>query len=341
MRKKEKTVGKKKRAAISAYKIAGVNIDAGWKAVRLMKRYVKETKNKNCITDIGSFGGMYSFQNKILVASADGVGTKLKLAYHTGKHDTVGQDLVNHCVNDILVMGAKPLFFLDYFGTGKLKPSVAADVVKGLAKACKENNCVLLGGETAELPGLYKPGEYDLAGFIVGSVNRKDVIQTKSIKPGDAVIGLASSGLHTNGYSLALKMLNPKKNTKRMNEVLMMPHKSYLKPVTSLGRSVKIKGIAHITGGGFYDNIPRILPKGIGVRINKEMWHSHSIFRLIQKRGNVSEKEMYRVFNMGIGMIIIVAKKNVKKALARLKQTKQRAWLIGEIVKGSKKVVIS
>jgi len=324
----------------SSYAKAGVNIDAGWKAVRLMKKYVKETKNKNCVTDIGSFGGMYSFQNKILVASADGVGTKLKLAFHTNKHDTVGQDLVNHCVNDILVMGAEPIFFLDYFGTGKLKPKVAADVVKGLSKACKENNCVLLGGETAEMPGLYKQGEYDLAGFIVGKVTKKDVINNKLIKPGDAVIGLASTGLHTNGYSLALKILPPNKNTKRLNHVLMMPHKSYLKPVKALRKKVTVKGLAHLTGGGFYDNIPRVLPKNISVRIKKGSWHSPSIFSMIQKKAKVSEKEMFRVFNMGIGMIVIVAKKNVKQALGILKKNKQRAWLIGEVVKGSKKVVI-
>lgn len=324
----------------SAYKKAGVDIDAGWKAVRLMKKYAKATRNKNCITDIGSFGGIYSFQNKLLVASADGVGTKLKLAYHTGKHDTVGQDLVNHCVNDILVMGAKPLFFLDYFATSKLRPKTAAEVIRGVAKACKENNCALLGGETAELPGIYKQGEYDLAGFIIGSLDKKNIMDKKAIKPGDIVIGMASSGLHTNGYSLALKILNPKKNTKKLNEVLMTPHKSYLEPITLLRKSVKIKGIAHITGGGFYDNIPRILPKGITIKIKKGTWHVHSVFRMIQNKANVSEKEMYRIFNMGIGLIIIIANKDRKKAMARLKQLKQRSWIIGEVIKGDKKVMI-
>lgn len=333
-------MAEKKSPTKSAYASAGVDIDAGNKAVQLMKQYVKTTKNENCITDLGTFGGMFKFQDKILVASADGVGTKIKLAFQTGKHDTIGQDLVNHCVNDILVMGAEPLFFLDYFATGKLVPEVAAEVVKGLSIACKNNGCVLLGGETAEMPSMYQPNEYDLAGFIVGAVDRKDVIDIKTIKPGDVVLGLASTGLQTNGYSLALKVFPPSKNTGKLNDVLMIPHGSFLNPIKALRKVVTIKGMAHITGGGFYENIPRALPEGVNVCITKGTWHMPSIFNMIQERGKIDEHEMYRVFNMGIGLVVVVDKKDAEKALASLKESNQRAWQIGEVVKGERKVVL-
>lgn len=324
----------------SAYQDAGVNIDAGMKAVDLMKRYVKTTMNKNVITDLGSFGGMFSFNGGILVASADGVGTKLKLAYHTGKHDTIGQDLVNHCVNDILVMGAEPLFFLDYFGTTKLVPEVAAEVVKGLSIACKENGCALLGGETAELPGIYKDNEYDLAGFIVGSIPKEGVIDTTKIKSGDIIIGIASSGLQTNGYSLALKVLPPEKNTDKLNEVLMKPHKSFLNSVRELRKKITVHGLVHITGGGFYDNIPRVLPKGVSVQINKGSWHVPSVFTMIQEKGSVSDEEMHRVFNMGIGMMAIVEEKDKDLAIESLKASGERVFLIGKVIAGDNKVIL-
>lgn len=334
----------------SAYERAGVSIDAGNESTRRIKKHVKDTHNKDVLANIGSFGGLFRFDKKrfkdpVLVASTDGVGTKLKLAYWTGRHDTVGQDLVNHCVNDILVQGAKPLFFLDYFGTSKLDPGSFEMLVKGLAKACKENDCALLGGETAELPGLYRKDEYDLASCIVGAVEKSRLITGKSIKEGDRIIGLPSSGLHTNGYSLALKSLDAKKNLKRryrgvgiLKNSLMKIHKSYLKPVSKVLDRVDVKGMAHITGGGLIENIPRILPKDLDASIKKGSWNVQQIFRLIQKKGKVAEEEMHRVFNMGIGYVLIVAKKDTHKTMSLL--AKERPRLIGEIVKGEGRAVL-
>ncbi|MCU0238908.1 MAG: phosphoribosylformylglycinamidine cyclo-ligase, partial [Pyrinomonadaceae bacterium] len=283
-----------------------------------IREFAKSTFNERTLTEIGSFGGMFSaafpqMEEPILVASADGVGTKLKVAFMANIHNTVGQDLVNHCVNDILVQGARPLFFLDYFATGKVEPNVTASVVEGMAKACKENGCVLLGGETAEMPAMYADGEYDLAGFIVGVVDKKNVIDGKNIKSGDVVLGLPANGLHTNGYSLARKLLfevgkykvDDKINGEKISETLLTPHKSYLKDFDTLLDSGKIKGLAHITGGGLLENIPRILPENVSVNIKRGTWNEPQLFGLMQRLGNVENKEMFRTFNMGIGMVEI------------------------------------
>ncbi len=318
-----------------SYADAGVSIDNANRAVAKIREYARATFNERTLTEIGSFGGMFSgafpeMAEPVLVASADGVGTKLKLAFETGIHNTVGADLVNHCVNDILVQGARPLFFLDYFATGKLEPDVTASVVEGMARACKENGCVLLGGETAEMPDFYPPGEYDLAGFIVGVVDKKNVIDGKAIEPGDVVLGLPSNGLQTNGYSLARKLFFEVGGYKvdsyidelgtTIGEALLATHQSFLPQIGPLlngtggnpsdsegvpGSNDMIKGLAHITGGGFLENIPRILPDGVSVEINRGSWPEPPIFGLMQKLGNVSDQEMFRTFNMGIGMIII------------------------------------
>ncbi len=334
------------------YKKTGVNIDAATEALRKSKKYIKATFNKNTATDVGSFGGVYKFdKNRFLVASTDGVGTKIKIAQKTDIHHTVGQDIVNHCVNDILVMGAKPLMFLDYIGMGKLSPNVIAGIIKGLSKACVENKTVLIGGETAEMPGVYKPGEYDIAGTIIGEVRKGCVITGKRIKKGDVVIGLGSSGLHTNGYSLARKVFEsrrikytskPKGLKEKLGKTLLKPHKSYFRSVYPLLKNnyKAVHAMAHITGGGFYDNIARILPKGVNCVINKKAWKPLSIFKLIQEKGKVDDKEMYRVFNMGIGLVMVVDKKKANNIIKFLKKKKQKAIKIGEITKGNKKVIV-
>ena len=308
-----------------SYADAGVSIDNANRAVAKIREYARATFNERTLTEIGSFGGMFSgafpdMADPILVASADGVGTKLKLAFETGIHDTVGADLVNHCVNDILVQGARPLFFLDYFATGKLEPDVTASVVEGMARACKENGCVLLGGETAEMPDFYPPGEYDLAGFIVGVVDKAKVIDGKSIVPGDVVLGIPSNGLQTNGYSLARKLFFEVGGYKvdsyidelgtTIGEALLATHQSFLPQIGPLLDSGVIKGLAHITGGGFLENIPRILPDGVSVEINRGTWPELPVFSVMQKLGNVSDHEMFRTFNMGIGMVVVVAEEN-------------------------------
>ena len=331
------------------YEDAGVNITAGNKAVSLMKQYIKSTFTPEVLGDIGSFGGMYAFpsskfRNPILVSSTDGVGTKLKLAFVSGKHDTIGQDLVNHCVNDILVQGAKPLFFLDYFATGKLNPEIAKEVVKGIAQACRENNTALIGGETAEMPGMYKNGEYDLASCIVGAVERDELVTGEKIKAGDILIGLPSTGLHTNGYSLARKIFFDVKGYEAedfipelgctLREALMKVHKSYLHEISRLMNNVRVKGMAHITGGGLVENIPRILPENIGVEIDRSKINILPIFRMMQREGNVPEQDMWRTFNMGIGYVIIVSKEDVDRCLLLLENGK----IIGKVVSGEKKV---
>jgi phosphoribosylformylglycinamidine cyclo-ligase len=303
-----------------SYSDAGVSIDNANRAVAKIREFAKSTFNERTLTEIGSFGGMFSgafpgMADPVLVASADGVGTKLKLAFETGIHNTVGADLVNHCVNDILVQGARPLFFLDYFATGKLEPDVTASVVEGMARACKENGCVLLGGETAEMPDFYPPGEYDLAGFIVGVVDKSKVIDGKNIAPGDVVLGIPSNGLQTNGYSLARKLFfeigGHKPDTyieelgSTVGDALLRTHQSFLRPLEALLDTGAIKGLAHITGGGFLENIPRILPENVSVEIKRGTWPELPVFDLMQKLGNVEEREMFRTFNMGIGMVII------------------------------------
>ncbi len=334
-----------------SYSDAGVSIDNANLALDKIKTFARSTFNEKTLTEIGSFGGMFSgafpdMREPILVASADGVGTKLKIAFDTGIHHTIGQDLVNHCVNDILVQGAKPLFFLDYFATGKLKPETTVAVVKGISVACKENNCVLLGGETAEMPGFYADGEYDLAGFIVGVVDKSKVIDGKSIKAGDIVLGLPSSGLQTNGYSLARKLFFEiggfevdsyiDELGETVGEALLKPHASFLKPLDKLLDSGKIKGLAHITGGGILENIPRILSANVSVEIFRGTWNEFPIFGLLQKLGNVEDKEMFRVFNMGIGMVLICAEEDKES----LKNYLGECFEIGQVVEGSKEVLV-
>ncbi len=334
-----------------SYSDAGVSIDNANLAVAKIKNFAKSTFNERTLTEIGSFGGMFAgafpeISEPILVASADGVGTKLKIAFDTNIHDTIGQDLVNHCVNDILVQGARPLFFLDYFATGKLKPDVTASVVEGISIACKENSCVLLGGETAEMPGFYKDGEYDLAGFIVGVVDKPKVIDGKNIKSGDVVLGLPSNGLQTNGYSLARKLFfevggykvdsHIEELGKTIGEALLSKHTSFLKPLENLLDSGKIKGLVHITGGGFSENIPRILPENVSVEIRRGTWNELPIFGLMQKLGNVADSEMFRTFNMGIGMIVICSEEEKEGFQKNLGE----CFEIGRITEGDKTVDI-
>jgi len=292
----------------TTYRDAGVNIDEAERAVSQIKRFATKTLNPNVLTSIGSFGAGFSlkgWRDPVLVSSADGVGTKLKIAFATGRHDTVGEDLVNHCVNDIAVQGATPLFFLDYFAVGKLDAQVCASVVSGIARGCKQNGCALIGGETAEMPGMYAEGEYDLAGFIVGCVERKGMLTGESIVPGDLLIGLPSQGLHTNGYSLARKLL-PKISEDLADELLKV-HRSYLTPIRALHDAKLLKGAAHITGGGLTDNVPRVLPTGCAVEIEPNSWPKQPIFELLQRLGNIPEDDFRRTFNLGIGMVLIVA----------------------------------
>ncbi|MGI8788235.1 MAG: phosphoribosylformylglycinamidine cyclo-ligase [Pyrinomonadaceae bacterium] len=334
-----------------SYSDAGVSIDNANLALNKIKNYAKATFNERTLTEIGSFGGMFSgafpeMAEPILVASADGVGTKLKIAFETGIHHTIGRDLVNHCVNDILVQGAKPLFFLDYFACGKLNPETTVAVVEGISAACKENRCVLLGGETAEMPGFYKDGEYDLAGFIVGVVDKSKVIDGKTIAAGDVVLGLPSSGLQTNGYSLARKLFFEiggfsvdsfvEELGETVGAALLETHASFLKPLENSLDSGKIKGLAHITGGGFLENIPRILPENVSVEIKRGTWTELPVFGTMQKLGNVADAEMFRTFNMGIGMIVICAEEDK----GFLKDNIGECFEIGRVVMGNKEIVI-
>ena len=337
----------------SAYARAGVDIDAAQDAVGRMKAHIGTTLTPGVLTGVGGFGGMFALSalgrldDPVLVSSIDGVGTKLKIAFATGRHDTVGRDLVHHCVNDILVQGARPLFFLDYFGAGRLEPGVAADVVRGLAGGCRAAGCALIGGETAEMPGLYGPGEYDLAGCIVGLVERAKIVDGAGVAPGDVVLGLASEGLHTNGYSLARQVLLedagmaldapvPELGGVTLGDALLWPHRCYapaLRPLLDRSPS-PVKAMAHITGGGFVDNIPRVLPPGVGVRIDRAAWPVPPLFRLIQEKGGVSEAEMFRVFNMGIGYVLLVAPEAADGALARLEASGEAACRLGEAIQG-------
>jgi len=336
----------------SAYARAGVNIDAATDAVGRMKAHIKTTLTPGVLTDVGSFGGMFALSalghlnDPVLVSSIDGVGTKLKIAFATGRHDTIGKDLVSHCVNDILVQGARPLFFLDYFGTGKLEPGVAADVVKGLSEGCREVGCALIGGETAEMPGLYEAGEYDLAGCIVGLVERGKIIDGSGVKTGDVLIGLASDGLHTNGYSLARQALLEDARLPldiplvelggvSLGDALLWPHRCYAPTVLPLLETVNVKAMAHITGGGFVDNIPRVLPSDVGVQIDRSSWVVPPLFRLIQEKGGVSEAEMFRVFNMGIGYVLIVSPEAAEETIEALNSAGEMAYRLGETVIGS------
>jgi phosphoribosylformylglycinamidine cyclo-ligase len=338
-----------------SYSDAGVDIDAATRATDRIKELARKTFNQRTLSEIGSFGGMFDgafpkLAAPVLVASADGVGTKLKAAFATGVHNTVGRDLVNHCVNDILVQGARPLFFLDYVATGKLSPDVVASVVEGVANGCRENGCVLLGGETAEMPGFYGEGEYDIAGFIVGVVDRSKIIDGKSIEPGDVLLALPSAGLHTNGYSLARKLFfeiagyevqtHVAELGMTAGEALLLPHLSYLRPLEGLLDSGAIKGLAHITGGGLTDNIPRILPEGTAVRIENGSWPVLPMFELLRRLGNVSDSEMNRTFNLGVGMVIVCAPGAVESIKNHFQQRGDECYQIGEVISGEREVII-
>jgi phosphoribosylformylglycinamidine cyclo-ligase len=357
-----------------AYAAAGVDIDLGNRVKSTLPQLLAATRRPGVLGKVGGFGGLFAldtrrYREPVLVASVDGVGTKLKLAFALGRHDTIGQDLVNHCVNDIAVLGAEPLFFLDYLGTGKLEPRVFTEIIKGFAQACAENGCALIGGETAQMPGFYQPGEYDVSGTIVGVVERSAMLDgAKTVRVGDAVIGLASSGLHTNGYSLARKILFEQLKLKPTSRVagfegtigdeLLKVHVSYGPLVQTLLKEFnrasanpksrlrgsrcrraarspsRIKAFAHITGGGFVDNIPRVLPRTCDVVIRKGTWEVLPIFRLLAEKGNASEAELYQVFNMGIGMVAIVAAGQTEVVLRRCARHGHRAWRIGEVVRG-------
>ena len=338
------------------YSDAGVDIDAATRATDKIKELARRTFNERTLSEIGSFGGMFdgafpNLRQPVLVASADGVGTKLKIAFATGIHNTVGRDLVNHCVNDILVQGARPLFFLDYIATGKLSPEVVAGIVEGIANGCCENGCVLLGGETAEMPGFYGDGEYDVAGFIVGVVDREKVIDGKNIVPGDVLLALPSVGLHTNGYSLARKLFfevaGYEVNTRldrvglTVGEALLQPHVSYLRPIEGLLDSGMIKGLAHITGGGLTDNIPRILPQGTAVEIKRGSWPVLPIFTLMQQIGNVPESDMYRTFNTGVGMVVVCSAAYADVNKNHLQERGDRCYEIGRVIEGNREVTIA
>lgn len=330
----------------SAYSKAGIDIDNKMAALRAVKKMVKRIVVPGQISAIGSFGGMFASpgKNMALIASTDGVGTKLKVALMAGRHDTVGQDIVNHCVNDILVHGAQPLFFMDYFAMAKFNSEIFKRVVAGLCRACRENHCALLGGETAEMPGLYPKGEYDLVGTIVGAVERKKIITGRNIRPGDVLIGLPSSGLHTNGFSLARKIIFEQEKLKlndtlpgtgkQVVDVLLAVHRSYLRPVCALMKSVKIQGMAHITGGGFTDNVPRVLPSNVDAVFDLSFWTPPPLFRFLQKRGGVSRDEMYRVFNMGIGLVIVVRSVEVSNAITILNRFDGHPLAVGRIENG-------
>lgn len=335
------------------YREAGVNIDAANEALKTVKELVRRTFNENVLQDIGSFGAMYQLnlqgiEEPVLVSSVDGVGTKLKLAFMTGKHDTVGVDLVSHCVNDILVQGARPLFFLDYLAFGKLQPDVVTEVVRGLTNGCRYAGCALIGGETAEMPDMYQEGEYDIAGTIVGVVDRKKIIDGSSINEGDIIIGLPSSGLHTNGYSLARKIcfeiagLAPEDELpgvgRTVAEALMEPHLAYAKLMQIVMRVVTVKGMAHITGGGITENFPRILPSGLGARINLDTWVVPPLFQFLQERGGVCQAEMLRTFNMGQGFLIVVAPDQADKTMETISMAGQQANMIGEVRAGDRTV---
>lgn len=338
-----------------SYSDAGVNIGAANAAVEKIKELARGTFNARTLSEIGSFGGMFdaafpSLQRPVLVASADGVGTKLKIAFLTGTHNTVGRDLVNHCVNDILVQGARPLFFLDYIATGVLAPETVTSIVAGIARGCSENNCVLLGGETAEMPGFYTAGEYDIAGFIVGIVDRERVIDGHRIEKDNVVLALPSAGLHTNGYALARKLffevagyqvdthLDALGTT--VGGALLQPHLSYLHSLDALLDKGLIKGLAHITGGGLTENIPRILPEGAGVLIARGTWPVLPIFTLMQEIGNVPDREMYRTFNMGIGMVIVCTQGDAEAIKSHFAKLNKPCYEIGRVTEGNREVVI-
>jgi phosphoribosylformylglycinamidine cyclo-ligase len=344
------------KSASITYADAGVDIERANRAKRRIKYLAHKTFNRNVLGDIGSFGGLFSldtqkYRNPVLVASVDGVGTKLKVAFQMHLHHTVGADLVNHCVNDIAVQGAAPLFFMDYLATGKLEPETAEAVVSGIAEACKQNGCALIGGETAEMPGFYATGEYDLAGFILGVVERERVITGEGVRPGDILIGLPSLGLHTNGFSLARKLFfevagySPETYVNELKgkagAELMKAHKSYWPVVRRLIDADAVSAMAHITGGGITENLPRVLPRGTAATVDRFAWPVLPVFEHLRKLGNISDEEMYRTFNMGIGMVLVVPPTRFKKVQSILERAGEKGYTIGRIVKGERKVIYS
>ena len=331
------------------YKSAGVDVEAGYKSVELMKSSVKATFRKEVLTDLGGFGGLFSIEKAknmeqpVLVSGTDGVGTKLKIAFLTDKHDTIGIDAVAMCVNDIVCSGAEPLFFLDYIACGKNYPEKIAKIVEGVSKGCLMAGCSLIGGETAEMPGFYPEDEYDLAGFTVGILDNANVIDGKNIKDGDILIGVSSSGIHSNGYSLVRKIFNPNKENineyieelgQTLGEALLTPTKIYVKTVLELIKKINVKGISHITGGGFVENIPRMMPQGVKANIEDGSFPILPIFELIMKKGNIDKMDMYKTFNMGIGLVVAIDKDDVDKTISLLKELNEEAFVIGNVTKG-------
>ena len=339
------------------YRQSGVDIDAGNETVRRIKSIARATFTPGVLSEIGSFGGLFqldcsAYAEPVLVSSADGVGTKLKVAFMTGRHETVGADLVNHCVNDVLVQGARPLFFLDYLATGRLSPDVAEQVITGVAHGCRDNGCALIGGETAEMPGFYADGEYDIAGFIVGVVDRSRVIDGRRIVPGDVLIALPSTGLHTNGYSLARRVLfdeagyTPDTFVRELaatvGDALLAPHRSYLRVVAPLLEHGHVKGLAHITGGGITENLPRTLPDGCAADVDLRSWDVPPLFRLLQERGRITRDEMLRAFNMGVGLVVVCGAADADRVLADMASAgESKAWRLGSVVAGDHKVTYS
>ncbi|MBQ2443818.1 MAG: phosphoribosylformylglycinamidine cyclo-ligase [Clostridia bacterium] len=336
-----------------SYKEAGVDVTAGYKSVELMKKHIAKTKIDGVISGIGGFGGLFQpnfsgMEEPVLVSGTDGVGTKLKLAFLLDKHDTIGIDCVAMCVNDVVCGGAKPLFFLDYMALGKNEPEKVAEIVSGVAEGCVQSGCALVGGETAEMPGFYPIDEYDLAGFAVGIVDKKKIIDGSELEEGDVLIGLASSGVHSNGFSLVRKVFGINAETvykeydeleKPLGETLLTPTKIYVKPLLSLIENVKVKAVSHITGGGFYENIPRMLKDGMSAQIVKSAVPVLPIFNIIQREGNISEHDMFNTFNMGVGMVIAVGKDDADKALNVLENAGEKAFVLGEVVSGDKEVI--
>ncbi len=343
------------KSSSESYKAAGVDITAGYRAVELMKRHVARTMIPGADTAIGGFGGLFELDTKgmehpVLVSGTDGVGTKLKLAFLMDKHDTVGIDCVAMCVNDIICCGAKPLFFLDYVAVGKNQPERVAEIVSGVAEGCVQAGCALIGGETAEMPGFYPPDEYDLAGFSVGVVDRKKILDKSSIRPGDVLLALPSSGIHSNGFSLVRKVFDVERadlhltldclGGRTLGEALLAPTRIYVKPMLQLFEAVRVKGVAHITGGGFFENIPRSLPAGMTAKIEKSAVKVLPIFDLLQKTGGIPERDMFNTFNMGVGMCVTVAKEDADKALATLRAAGEDAYVMGEVVASDEGVTL-
>lgn len=336
------------------YAKAGVDITAGYKSVELIKKHIAKTNIKGVISSIGGFGGLFELDLKgikkpVLVSGTDGVGTKLKIAFLMNKHDTIGIDCVAMCVNDIICVGAKPLIFLDYIACGKNYPEKISEIVKGISKGCVQSNCALIGGETAEMPDFYAKDEYDLAGYSTGIVDKSKIINNSFIKKGDIIIALSSSGIHSNGFSLVRKILNIDNSNinnvvkelgkKSIGEILLTPTKIYVKPILKLLKKIKVKGISHITGGGFYENIPRCIPNGLCAEIEKNKIKILPIFKYIQKIGNIEERDMFNTFNMGVGMCIIVSKKDAKKTIEILNSCKEDAYIIGKIIENKEKII--